>query len=97
MKKYSPYLALLVFITILTLSACTRAQSTQPPAEAIGPSPTAEVLTQLPDAIASQTAAPTLDEVIPTEAPPTATEPPSEPAEEPTAAPPTATPIQEIP
>ena len=90
MKKYIPYLVILLFIAVLVLSACTRAQSTPSP-EAVGPSPTAGVITQLPDAIASQTAAPTPGEVIPTEAPPDPTEAPSEPSAEPTEEPPTPT------
>ena len=91
MKKY-----LLISVTVLVaimilLSACTRTQSTPAP-EAIGPSPTAGVLTQLPDAIASQTAAPTPVEEVPTQEPPTPTEMPAEqPTEEPTLEPPTAT------
>ena len=90
MKKYSPYLVFLLLALVLFLSACERSQSTPPP-EAVGPSPTAGVLTQLPDAIASQTAAPTAAEVIPTEVPPNSTEVPAEPTEEPTEEPPTPT------
>jgi len=90
MKKNIPYLVLAVF-AIALLSACTRTQSTPPP-EAMGPSPTAEVLTQLPDAIASQTAAPTPVEAVPTQAPPTPTEVAPLPTDEPTAEPPTDTP-----
>jgi len=63
----------------------------------MGPSPTAEVLTQLPDAIASQTAAPTAGEATPTEAPPTSTELPPESTEESTKAPPPATATVESP
>ncbi len=90
MKKYSPYLVFLLLALVLFLSACERSQSTPPP-EAVGSSPTAGVLTQLPDAIASQTAAPTAAEVIPTEVPPNSTEVPAEPTEEPTEEPPTPT------
>lgn len=90
MKKYSPYIILLLISAVLVLSACTRTQSTPPP-EAVGPSPTAGVLTQLPDAIASQTAAPTVAEVVPTEARPDPTEVPAVPTEEPTLEPPTPT------
>jgi hypothetical protein len=75
----------------MLLSACTRTQSTPLP-EAIGPSPTAGVLTQLPDAIASQTAAPTPMEAAPTLELPTPTELLSKPSDEPTVEPPTDTP-----
>lgn len=91
MKKNLSYLVFALFAIVLMLSACTRTQSTPLP-EAIGPSPTAEVLTQLPDAIASQTAAPTPVEAVPTLEPPTPTEVAPEPTEEPAAEPPTNTP-----
>lgn len=80
MKKYSLYFVILIIAAIFGLSACERSQSTPPP-DASGPSPTAGVLTQLPDAIASQTAAPTVDEVVPTEVPPNPTDVPPEPEE----------------
>lgn len=90
MKKYSLFFVILLIAAGLGLGACERSQTTPPP-DAAGPSPTAGVLTQLPDAIASQTAAPTVAEVIPTEAPPNPTEVPSQATEEPAAAPPTPT------
>ncbi len=91
MKKYSLFLAILIISIATVLSACTRTQSTPPPV-AVGPSPTPGVLTQLPDAIASQTAAPTAVEGVPTEAPPEeATEVPPEPTDEPVVDPPTPT------
>jgi hypothetical protein len=90
MKKYISYLVVALLLIAL-LSACTRTQSTPPP-EAMGPSPTPEVLTQLPDAIASQTAAPTPVEAVPTQAPPTPTEAAAVPTDEPTVEPPTDTP-----
>jgi hypothetical protein len=90
MKKYISYLVVALLLIAL-LSACIRTQSTPPP-EAMGPSPTPEVLTQLPDAIASQTAAPTPVEAVPTQAPPTPTEAAAVPTDEPTVEPPTDTP-----
>lgn len=89
MRKHPSCFIISLLIVILALSACTRTQSTPTP-EAIGPTPTNGVLTQLPDAIASQTAAPTPGEVIPTQASPP-TDEPVEPTAEPTVEPPTAT------
>jgi hypothetical protein len=96
MKKYAPYLAILIFGVALLLNACTRTQSTpEVPNEA---SQTPGVMTSLPDAIASQTAAPTPEGAIPTAEPPTATELPPVPSEPstvaPTLVPPTSTPTE---
>ncbi|HIE57549.1 MAG TPA: hypothetical protein EYP88_04885 [Anaerolineales bacterium] len=93
MKKHAPYIVLLVFTIAITLNACTRPQSTQPIAPSI--SPTSDASTLLLDAIASQTAAPTVADITPTDAQPaTPTEAPP-PTNEPTVVPssPTETPL----
>jgi len=90
MKKYLPYLIFVLFAATLLISACTRTQSTPSPT-IDEPSPTPGVLTQLPDAIASQTAAPTPAETVPTVEPPAATEVSQNPADEPVGVAPTAT------
>ena len=96
MKKYAVYIAFALGLVLFSLSACQRSQST-PAADDIlpstiddAPSPTAGVLTQLPDALASQTAAPTIPPIVytptstalpvqPTAEPPTPTEAPPQP------------------
>jgi hypothetical protein len=78
MKKNAAYISLLLVIFIILLSSCERSQSTPPPP--VDASATPGVLTQLPDALASQTAAPTAP--LTTE-PPAPTFTPGEPTEEP--------------
>ena len=78
MKKYAVYVAMSFIIILFSLSGCERSQSTPTPAEV--PPETPGVLTQLPDALASQTAAPTAQ---PTVEPPTPTNMPDEPTSEP--------------
>jgi hypothetical protein len=85
MRKHIAYIAVLLFVLLFSLSACERSQSTPPPPQE--PSATPGVLTQLPDALASQTAAPTTQ---PTAEPPTPTDVPEQPVQEPPTA--TATP-----
>jgi hypothetical protein len=87
MKNYAWYIILLLVALLFSLSACERSQSTPPPPQESSATP--GVLTQLPDALASQTAAPTTE---PTIEQPTPTQAPEEPTQElPTA---TATPSE---
>ncbi|MFC1996121.1 hypothetical protein ACFLXI_00760 [Chloroflexota bacterium] len=86
MKKYALYIVISLIVILFTLSACERSQSTPPPVDV--PSQTPGVLTQLPDALASQTAAFT---ALPTTQLPTSTNVPDEPTSEPTSEPPTVT------
>ena len=82
MKKNAWYITLLLVALLFLFSACERSQSTPPPPQESSATP--GVLTQLPDALASQTAAPT--------AQPTAEQPaPTEESQEPTQELPTAT------
>jgi hypothetical protein len=89
MKKKFLFPILVLIFAALFLGACTRPQTTPPPSPTVeeGSTPTQGVLTQLPEAIASQTAASTVVEASPTTEAPIATEAPPEP----TAEPPTAT------
>jgi hypothetical protein len=87
MKKYAWGITLLLATLLFSLSACERSQSTPPPPQEV--SATSGIMTQLPDALASQTAAPTAQ---PTAESATLTQVPEEPAPELPAA--TATPTE---
>jgi hypothetical protein len=77
MKKYGWYITSLLVALLFLLNACERSQSTPPaPQDA---SATPGVLTQLPDALASQTAAPTAEATVEL---PTPTQAPEEPTQE---------------
>jgi hypothetical protein len=97
MRKYAALLLLSLVVLFLTLSACERSQSTPPPEEYA--TPTIDVLTLLPDALASQTAAPTAQAVSPTALPAEPTSvPPTETEEQPEATTaPTLEPLEKTP
>ena len=76
MKKYALFITIALAV-ILLLSACERSQSTPPAPQE--PTATDGVLTQLPNALASQTAAPTAQ---PTVESPTSTDLPEQPQPE---------------
>jgi hypothetical protein len=78
MRKFAWVMAFSFILILFSLSACQRSQSTPPPTDV--PSQTPGILTQLPDALASQTAAPTAQA---TDEPPTPTNMPDEPTTEP--------------
>ena len=97
MRKNAAFILFLLVVFLFTLSACERSQSTAPPPENF--TATTDVLTLLPDALASQTAAPTAQAATPTEVPAESTsEPPTETEEQPEAtAAPTLEPLEKTP